>query len=187
MIGPIKLATLRDLIIARKVHSDEECRRDEGEWIGMLEFPEVFEIFESRKTQGPEAIVVHGSPEERAKLLESLKVKKQCAGCGTEIYILEDIPHPLCDQCRIEALVAKKKETITEGEPRYKIRSADGLVLGPLRKITLEDLVAAGNIQGHDEISIDDGPWHPILDVEELAGLFKEDQGVIDLTETIDG
>ncbi|GEM_PF-2078035 len=183
VIGPVRLDTLRDLIIARKVRSDEECRHHDGEWMGMLEFPELFEIFEAHEVEDETA----GADAERERLLESLKVKKECAGCGAEIYVLEDIPHPLCDQCRIEALVTKKQQMMAEGEPRYKIRSPDGLVLGPIRKNTIEDLAAAGNIHGHEEVSINGGEYQPIIEVEELTEFFEEDEGVIDLTETVDG
>jgi len=187
VIGPIKLPTLRDLILADKVHSNEECRKDDGEWMGMLELPEIFEIFENEKVEAKKETGREEEPD-REKLLESLKVKKQCAGCGAEILVLEETPHPLCDQCRIEVLVAKKREAVAEGEPRYKIRNADGLVLGPLRKSTVEDLVTAGNVRGNEEVSVDGGEWRPITDVEELAELFEdEDIDVIDLTETVDG
>jgi len=188
VIGPVKLGTLRDLIIAKKVHSDEECRRDNGDWMSVLEFPEIFEIFEAHKAlEEDDTTVATSAEEEREKLLESLKVKKECEGCGAEIYVLEDIPHPLCDQCRIEALVTKKQQAMGESGPRYKVRTPDGLVLGPLRRNTLEDLVTAGNIHGPEEVSIDGGDWRQILDVEELADLFEEEDMVIDLTETIDG
>lgn len=196
IIGPIKLKTLRDLIMARKVHSDEEFSRDDGSWMSMADFPELFEIFQSetvaKAREEEEEIVAEDLSRvkmSKDKILSLLKVKRKCVGCGEEIFVIEDIPNPLCDQCRIEALVTKKKKVSeTGGEVLYRIRTPDGLVLGPLRRSTVEDLVAAKNIRGVEEISIGNGPWHSIIEVEEFSEMFEAPiEDVIDLTETADG
>lgn len=187
VIGPIKLNTLRDLILAKKVHSDEECRRNDGDWAGMLEFPEVFKIFEIEKVDHVKEKDNLTPEQQRAKLIEELKIKKKCEGCGAEIYTIEDVAHPLCDQCRIEALVTKKRQMADQSEAKYKIRSPDGLVLGPLKLGTIEDLIAAGNIQGHEEICVNEGKWGPIAEVHELAHLLISGNDLIELTETVDG
>lgn len=195
IIGPIKLATLRDLIVAKKIHRDEEFSRDDGPYMGLAEFPELFEIFQSQPVKQAEKEEEEIVDEElkrvkmsKDKILSMLKVKKKCAGCGEEIFVIEEVENPLCDQCRIEALVAKKKLAKDKSEPLYRVRSPDGLVLGPLKKSTIEDLIVANNIRGVEEVSVADGPWRPIMEVEELAPLFNQPaEEIIDLTELADG
>jgi len=196
IIGPVKLKTLRDLVIARKVHSDDEFSRDDGPWMNMVDFPELFEIFQSESVakarEEEEEVVAEDLTHvkmSKDKILSMLKVKRQCVGCGEEIFVIEDIPNPLCDQCRIEAMVAKKKKVAeAKGEALYRIRTPDGLVLGPLRRSTVEDLVAAKNIRGVEEISVSDGPWRSIIEVDEFAEMFEvPPEDVIDLTESADG
>lgn len=195
IIGPIKLATLRDLIVAKKIHRDEEFSRDNGPYMSLAEFPELFEIFQSQPVKQAEKEEEEILNEElkrvklsKDKILSMLKVKKKCAGCGEEIFVIEEVENPLCDQCRIEALVAKKKMAKDKGEPLYRVRSPDGLVLGPLKKSTIEDLIVANNIRGVEEVSVADGPWKPIMEVEELAPLFHQPaEEIIDLTELADG
>lgn len=194
IIGPIKLATLRDLIVARKINRDEEFSRDDGPYMGLAEFPELFEIFQSqpvKQAEKEEEIVdeeLKHVKMSKDKILSIFKVKKKCAGCEEEIFVIEEVENPLCDQCRIEALVAKKKLAKDKSEPLYRVRSPDGLVLGPLKKSTIEDLIVANNIRGVEEVSVADGPWRPIMEVEELAPLFSQPaEEIIDLTELADG
>ena len=78
-----------------------------------------------------------------------------------------------------------------ENVSRYKIRYPDGLVLGPIRLLAVEDLVAAGNLTGQEEVQKDTGGWKPFLDYPELKRLLAsgeeiaEDE-IVELTDLLE-
>jgi len=61
------------------------------------------------------------------------------------------------------------EEAAEQGEGRYRYRDDSGLVFGPMGADTLVDLLRVRRPRSEDRISVDNGEWQPLQDVQELA------------------
>ncbi len=60
-------------------------------------------------------------------------------------------------------------ETSDDNQGRYRYRDDSGLVFGPMGADTLVDLLRVRRPRSEDRISVDNGEWKPLQDVQELA------------------
>ncbi len=105
-----------------------------------------------------------------------------CINCGTGFVKQARDKSRLCYQCRIDAIVSKKRaqqaapeagpKVEDESKSKYTIRNADGLVLGPIKLRTVAVLVREKRIQGNEEAKKDDGPFRPLSEIPELVQFF---------------
>lgn len=132
-------------------------------------------------------------------------VRGNCLKCGAAFVKPVTDKSPICYQCRIDSLVNKVREkygvaeTPAESapetpaaapepeapaepaaEPRYTVRSADGLVLGPIKFRTVAVLAREKRIGGREEVAKDDGEFAPLMSYPELAELFPGLKEILD-------
>ena len=116
-------------------------------------------------------------------------VQATCAGCGNTFVKHSGEKGTLCKQCRIDSLVRNVKEKYgvdssaledDEESARYTIRSADGLVLGPIKLRTVKVLAREQRIKGLEEVSKDDSEFMPLMNYPELQDLFPDIKEVMD-------
>ena len=116
-------------------------------------------------------------------------VKVACLKCGNKFIKPANEKSPICYQCRIDALVSKVKDKYGVSAPapeiqesRYTIRSADGLVLGPIKLRTVAVLAREKRIKGVEEVSKDGADYVPLMKFPELAELFPDMKEIMDTT-----
>lgn len=118
-------------------------------------------------------------------------VKVNCLKCGNPFIKPAEDKNPICHQCRIDSLVGKIKEKYgvsvlpprepsSEDARRYTIRSADGLVLGPIKLRSIKVLAREKRLKGVEEVSVDGGEYQPLLRYHELAELFPDLKEILD-------
>ena len=124
-------------------------------------------------------------------------VRTTCQSCGAAFVKPTSDKSTTCYQCRIDSLVHKVREkygvteTATaapapapepapEAASRFTIRSADGLVLGPIKLRTVAVLAREKRISGREEVSRDDGDFAPLMSYPELAELFPHLKEILD-------
>ena len=124
------------------------------------------------------------------------EAKTACPQCGAT-FIKSDPDQPdLCKQCRIDSVVSQIKDRYGFAPPpaaeppeapepspessRYTIRSADGLLLGPIKLRTVAVLAREKRIRGAEEVSKDDSEFQPLMNYPELAELFPELKEIMD-------
>ncbi|MFO8058428.1 MAG: zinc-ribbon domain-containing protein [bacterium] len=120
----------------------------------------------------------------------SSSVQAVCSSCGKSFVKSADEEDNLCRQCRIDSLVKKVKQRYgvdtselkepEEESSRYTVRSADGLVLGPVKLRTVKVLAREKKIRGQEEVSKDDSEYKPLMSYPELQELFPELKEVMD-------
>ena len=133
-------------------------------------------------------------------------VRGNCLKCGAAFVKPVTDKSPICYQCRIDSLVNKVREkygvadpppapapdepaastpetetpSAPAPEPRYTIRSADGLVLGPIKFRTVAVLAREKRIGGREEVAKDEGEFAPLMSYPELAELFPGLKEILD-------
>lgn len=135
---------------------------------------------------GPARPVAAPPPVKAAAGAETVKVN--CLKCGTPFIKPVEEKSPICYQCRIDSLVNKIKDkygvtaapAAAEDVHRYTIRSADGLVLGPIRLRSVKVLAREKRIKGTEDVSKDGSDYRPLLSYPELAELFPELKEIMD-------
>ncbi len=119
---------------------------------------------------------------------KSETVKVSCLKCGNDFIKPAAEKNPICYQCRIDSLVdnIKNKYGVSKPEPedasdsKYTIRSADGLVLGPIKLRTVSVLAREKRVKGVEEVSRDDSPFKPLMSYPELAEMFPALKEIMD-------
>jgi hypothetical protein len=130
------------------------------------------------------------SPQHRAEApVKAETVKVACLKCGNTFIKPANEKSPICYQCRIDALVSKVKDKYGVASPapepatqesRYTIRSADGLVLGPIKLRTVAVLARERRIKGVEEVSKDGADYVPLMKFPELAEFFPDMKEIMD-------
>jgi predicted Zn finger-like uncharacterized protein len=138
---------------------------------------------EAEKISAPE-------PENKAPpAAKAETVKVSCLKCGNSFIKPKTEKSPICYQCRIDSLVSKIKDkygvatvkpTQEQDVSRYTVRSADGLVLGPIKLHTVSVLARENKIKGNEEVSKDDAEYKPLMSFPELAELFPHMKEIMD-------
>ena len=126
-------------------------------------------------------------------------VRSTCPRCGAVFVKQVADPSTTCYQCRIDSLVTKVREKYgvdepaepggnapeapepgPEADPRYTIRSADGLVLGPIKLRTVAVLAREKRISGREMVSCDGCAFAPLMSYHALAELFPALKEILD-------
>jgi len=124
---------------------------------------------------------VSAAPEKKA----SSTVRVNCSRCGNPFVKQKSDDNRICQQCKIEAMVSQVKNkygvdsrlpegAVAEEGAKYTIRTADGLVLGPIKLNTVKSLAKEKKIKGLEEVKKDDADYLPLMTIPELAELFPE-------------
>ena len=116
--------------------------------------------------------------------------KVECDKCGNQFIKPAGEKDTTCYQCRIDFLVNKIKDKYgvdskpapeaEEDSSKYTVRSADGLVLGPIKLRTVKVLAREKKIRGVEEVSKDGGEFIPLMEFSELAELFPDMKEIMD-------
>ncbi len=130
---------------------------------------------------------IDASSEKTSDKDRAATVHAKCSKCGNEFLKSAKEGKDVCYQCRIDSLVSNIREkygTSTAGpspdlsatgkeEPsKYTVRTADGLVLGPVRLRTVGVLAREKRIKGTEEVQKDEGDYQPLMSFPELAEFF---------------
>jgi len=126
-------------------------------------------------------------------------VRGNCLKCGAPYVKPVSDKSTVCYQCRIDSLVHKVREKYGVAEApaapapeapaapepapeasRYTIRSADGLVLGPIKLRTVAVLAREKRISGREEVAKEEGEFAPLMSYPELAELFPNLKEILD-------
>ena len=203
LLGPIKLKTVAVLVREKRLKGKEEVSKDGGDFRPWAEFEELRklfpDLFPSEPSPPPAEKPVHEHEEEIPLDLDEEPLKPKAvvkppqpapakpAAAPPPPRPAKPLPTPSAAPPTPPARTSAASENV----PRYKIRYPDGLVLGPVRLISVEDLVAAGNLTGQEEVQKDKGPWKPFLDYPELKSLVAsgeeigEDE-IVELTDLLE-
>ena len=187
LLGPIKLKTVAVLVREKRLKGKEEVSKDGGDFRPWAEFEELRklfpDLFPSEPSPPPAEKPVHEHEEEIPLDLDEEPLEPKAVVKPPQPAPVKPAAAPPPPPARTSAA--------SENVPRYKIRYPDGLVLGPVRLIAVEDLVAAGNLTGQEEVQKDNGPWQPFLDYPELKSLvasgeeIREDE-IVELTDLLE-
>jgi len=135
-----------------------------------------------------------GAPEGRpSKKSAAETIRVTCSSCGTPFLKPATETAGICYQCRIDSVVSRIREkygakegvpepgkVIEESDSRYVIRTADGLVLGPIKLRTVAVLARERRIRGTEEAKKDDSDYKPVMSYPELAELFPDMKEIMD-------
>lgn len=190
LLGPIKLKTAAVLVREKRLTGKEEVSKDGADFRPLAEFEELRKLFpEVFPPSAPAAPAEAPSEELEEEIPLELEEKTSArpepgpAQPAARPAAPSPAPRP--------AAPAARTAPSAENVSRYKVRYPDGLVLGPIRLVAVEDLVAAGNLTGQEEVQKDNGPWKPFLDYPELKGLLAsgeeigEDE-IVELTDLLE-
>jgi predicted Zn finger-like uncharacterized protein len=185
VLGPIRLKTVAVLVREKRLKGQEEVSKDGAEFQPLAEFEELRKLFPNLSPPAPK-------PAEEYEEEIPLDLEETPPALGAQV----PPPEPaLGAQARPASSgmtpPAPAAPPAPENVSRYKIRYPDGLVLGPIRLLAVEDLVAAGNLTGQEEVQKDHGDWKPFLDYPELKRLMASGEEiaegeVVELTDLLE-
>jgi len=193
ILGPIKLKTAAVLVREKRLQGREEVSKDGGEFQPLVEFEELRKFFPD--LPAPAAAEIPAAEHEEEIPLDFEETPPPSA-LGARVPPPAQPPSPSPEPAPMKPIdpapaPPAKPSPPPENVSRYKIRYPDGLVLGPIRLIAVEDLVAAGNLTGQEEVQKDNGSWKPFLDYPELKSLLAsgeeigEDE-IVELTDLLE-
>jgi len=201
ILGPIKLKTAAVLVREKRLQGQEEVSKDGGEFQPLVEFEELRKLFPDLPAPAAAEKPAAEHEEEIPLDLEETPPKPAAPpppALGAREPPPAQPPAPSPKPAPVKPIEPAPAPPAKPSPPpapqnvsRYKIRYPDGLVLGPIRLIAVEDLVAAGNLTGQEEIQKDNGPWKPFLDYPELKSLLAsgeeigEDE-IVELTDLLE-
>jgi predicted Zn finger-like uncharacterized protein len=149
-------------------------------------------VFKCGKCDNRIRVEIKDVPEKSAdKISASSKtVKVECDACKNTFVKPVTEKDNTCYQCRIDSLVNKIKDKYgVEGQAapeadssssKYTIRSADGLILGPIKLRTVKVLAREKKIRGLEEVSKNEAEFIPLMHLPELAELFPDMKEIMD-------
>ena len=208
LLGPIKLKTVAVLVREKRLQGQEEVSKDGGEFRPLIEFEEVRKLFPDLAEAKPAPAARPEAPETHEEEIDlglDEPAPEPAPPAEGPVVKFETVktpeppqekPKPAPPPPPPKAPPPRPKAPPAPPAPapdvsRYKIRYPDGLLLGPIRLMAVEDLVAAGNLTGQEEVQKDNGPWKLFLDFPELKALIKsgeeiEDDEIVELTDLLE-
>ena len=205
ILGPIRLKTVAVLVREKRLKGQEEVSKDGAEFQPLAEFEELRKLFPNLSPPAPKPAEEYEEEipldlEETPPALEAqvpppepaLEAQVPPPEPALEAQVPppepaleEQVPPPepaLEEQARPASSgmtpPVQAAPSAPENVSRYKICYPDGLVLGPIRLLAVEDLVAAGNLTGQEEVQKDNGTWKHFLDYPELKRLLASGEEI---------